>query len=224
MRILFASAESETANRIKELLSTNNCIADIAICDTDCLSYAEFDIYDVFIIDIQVEPYGGLNLLKDLRDKKNNTPIFIIGHNRSVNETVNALDCGADDYICFPFAPAEFFARLRALARRKNTSLELDLISYGDITLDLNTNELLCNGKIIHLGIKEFQILKLLISSGKQVITKEYMADKVWGINSSSEYNNVEVYISFLRKKLKKINSQATINTIRGSGYRLGSR
>lgn len=207
------------ANRITSVMEKNNCVVDKVFSDTDCFSYAEFDIYDLIIIDSQIPSSGGLKLIKNLRYNKIATPIMYFSESRAVEERVEALDSGADDCMCKPFAQTEFLARVRALARRKPMQLQFGIMSFSDITLDLNTNEMICNEHIVHLGVKEFQIMKLLISSGKNVVPKDTLADKVWGINSSAEYNNTEVYISFLRKKLRKLNSQVKINTIRNIGY-----
>lgn len=200
-------------------MEKNGCIADAVFNDTDCFAFAEFDIYDVIIIDAFVPENGGQELLKKLRRSKVATPIMYFTESREIGERVSALDCGADDCLSKPFAPAEFLARIRALSRRKAMQLQFGIMSFGNIILDLNTNELICNEHLVHLGVKEFRIMKILISSGKNVSPKEGLAEKVWGINSSAEYNAIEVYISFLRKKLKKLNSQVKINTIRNIGY-----
>ena len=224
MRILFAAAYESFSNRISSVLEKNSCVVDRASDDAECIDYAEFDIYDVIIIDAALPKNGGLALVKDLRRVKIATPVMFFTKSRDIEEKTDVLDAGADDCMSKPFAPAEFLARVRALARRKPMQLQFGLMSFSDITLDLNTNELVCNEHIVHLGVKEFQIMKLLISSGKNVIPKDSLSEKVWGINSSAEYNNIEVYISFLRKKLKKLNSQVKINTIRNIGYILSSK
>lgn len=222
MRVLYADADAHFAGRISEQLTKQGCAADIAADGSACVSFAEFDVYDVIVIDSSLCPEDALQMIGTLRGSKNASPLLYIGAKRSVEEAVCVLDAGADDYMSKPFSMAEFSARLRALARRKHTSLEFKTLAYRDLTLDLNTNELLCNDKVVRLGVKKFQLLRLLIESGAQVIPKERLAEKVWGINSYAEYNNVEVYISFLRKKLKKLGSQVTINSLRNMGYVLG--
>lgn len=224
MHILLSEPDIGFLDRLSSVMKKNGCIVEQAFNDTDCIAFAEFDIYDVIIIDSQTPKSGGLELVKNLRMNKVATPILYFAQSREIDERVSALDFGADDCLCKPFAIAEFLARVRALARRKPMQLQFGTMSFGDIILDLNANELICNEQSIPLSIKEFQIMKLLISSGKNVVSKDNLSDKVWGINSSAEYNNTEVYISFLRKKLKKLNSQVKINTIRSVGYVLSAK
>ncbi len=224
MRILLAEPDPGFSNRITSLFEKSGYTVDKAFSGDDLLAFAAFDIYDVMIVDSLLPENGGISAIKRIRKNKNSTPIMYFTKTREIEERVTALDSGADDCMTKPFAIAEFSARIRALSRRKPMQLQYGIMSFSDITLDLNTNELICNEHIVHLGVKEFQIMKILIASGKNVVLKDSLADKVWGINSATEYNNTEVYISFLRKKLKKLNSQVQINTIRGLGYILSSK
>ena len=132
----------------------------------------------------------------------------------------NGLDAGSDDYLAKPFSTAELLARIRALTRR-GTNYSGEIISYGDISLNKGTMELTCNHQSIKLGAKEFQIMEIFLSSPKQVIPKDLLIEKVWGIDSNTEYNNVEVYISFLRQKLSSLDTKIQIKTSRGIGYHL---
>lgn len=221
MHILLASGDQTFSQRLAQPLIKSNFTVDIVNDSDACLSYTEFGDYAIIILDTNISPDNHLEMLKALRKNRIATPIIILSDKRDVCDRVEGLDSGADDYLCKPFALEEFHARVRALLRRKEKVFEFDVLSFGDIFLDLKTNELLCNDHIVRLGLKEFQIMKLLITNGRQILTKEQLVEKVWGLNFSSEYNNIEVYISFLRKKITKLGSQVTIRTIRGIGYHL---
>lgn len=134
---------------------------------------------------------------------------------------VNGLDCGADDYMTKPFAPEELTARIRALTRRQGEVM-LEEMTFEDIVLELSSSDLRCGQKRIHLSFKEFEVMKLLMLSQNAILPKEQLIVKVWGAESDAEDNNVEAYISFLRKKLFFIGSKVTIQTVRKLGYRLG--
>lgn len=221
MHILIACSEKAFSQRLTLMLVKNNFAVDEVDTFDSCLSYAEIGDYGVIILDTNFTIENNFDMLVNLRKKKFSVPILVISDKRDVADRVEGLDKGADDYLCKPFSLDEFMARVRALSRRKEKVFEFDVLSFGDIFLDLKTNELLCNEHIVRLGLKEFQIMKLLISNGRQVLTKEQLVGRVWGLNFSSEYNNIEVYISFLRKKIAKLGSQVTIKTIRGIGYYL---
>lgn len=222
MRILYADSDLQFCARIRQFFAAQGWQSDVANDYENCLTFAEFDIYDVIIVDYSVCENSPYSLPMHLRENKNITPMLYIGAQRDIDDLVNALEKGADDYMSKPFAFRELSARVKALSRRKKSAYEFNTLTYKNITLDLNTNELICNGKSIRLGVKEFLILKILINQGSMITTKDVIEEKVWGINSSAEYNNVEVYISFIRKKLKKLNADVTIKTLRNSGYFLG--
>lgn len=219
MQILLACGEKDFSRRLADALRPGLFAVDEVGTPEDLLSYAEFGEYGVIVLDTGLTNENNLDALKALRKNKIACPVLIISGNREVADRVEGLDAGADDYLCKPFSTDEFLARVRALSRRKDKALEFDALSFGDLFLDLKTNELLCNDYVVRLGLKEFQIMKLLIRSGRQIMTKEQLVTNVWGIDSAAEYNNVEVYMSFLRKKLSKLGSQVTIRSIRGIGY-----
>ena len=219
MHILLTGHEQTLTQRLAVLLTKSSFTVDVVDNVEDCLSYVKCSAYALIILDTGLTPANNMELLKTLRQKKIPSPILVISDRRDVADRVNGLDSGADDYLCKPFAPDEFLARIRALLRRKDKVYEFSLLSFGDIFLNLKTNELLCNDHIVRLGLKEFQIMKMLINSGRQILSKEQLIEKVWGINLSSEYNNIEVYISFLRKKIAKLDSNVSIKTLRGIGY-----
>lgn len=221
MQILLACVEKDFSHRLAGALRADRFAVDEVGTPDDLLSYSEFGSYAVIVLDTNLTPENNLGALDALRKNKIACPVLVISGNREVTDRVEGLDRGADDYLCKPFSPDEFLARVRALARRKDKLLEFDALSFGDLFLDLKTNELLCNGHVVRLGLKEFQIMKLLIGNGRQIIAKERLVSDVWGIDSMAEYNNIEVYMSFLRKKLAKLGSQVTIRSIRGIGYHL---
>ena len=221
MQILIACGEKVFSQRLAKALKLQHFAVDEVETPEDLLRYAEFGAYGVIVLDTNLAPENNLSVLAALRKRRIDCPVLLISSNREVADRVEGLDEGADDYLCKPFSTDEFLARVRALSRRKDKVLEFDNLSFGDIFLDLKTNELICNEHIVRLGLKEFQMMKLLITHGRQIITKEQLVSDVWGIDSQAEYNNIEVYMSFLRKKLSKLGSQVAIRSIRGIGYHL---
>lgn len=221
LQILLACGEKDFSLRLAGALRQDRFAVDEVDTPDDLLSYAAFGAYGVIVLDTNLTPESNLGQLEALRKNKIACPVLLISSNREVADRVEGLDRGADDYLCKPFSTDEFLARVRALSRRKDKALEFDALSFGDVFLDLKTNELICNEHVVRLGLKEFQIMKLLIGSGRQIMAKEQLAVQVWGVDSEAEYNNIEVYMSFLRKKLAKLGSQVTIRSIRGIGYHL---
>jgi DNA-binding response OmpR family regulator len=138
----------------------------------------------------------------------------------NVSDKVTGLDKGADDYMTKPFIPEELLARIRALSRRQGEVIVEEMV-FGDLRLNLSTNDLCCKTKSIHLGYKEFEVLRILMSNIGKIISKDTLINRVWGSDSDAEDNNVEAYISFLRKKFHFLGSKAEITTVRKVGYRL---
>lgn len=163
---------------------------------------------------------NGFDVVAELRRRKVTTPVLMLTARDAIPEKITGLDSGADDYMTKPFSPAELLAHLRALTRRQG-EVVFETVEFADIALNLESFDLACKKKTIHLGLKEFSICKILMLNPNQVISKETLISKVWGIESSAEDNNVEAYISFLRKKLKFLGSSASIETLRKAGYRL---
>ena len=159
-------------------------------------------------------------MVKHLRKNHIATPVLLLTARDEITDKVTGLDCGADDYMTKPFSPEELLARIRALSRRQG-EVVIDELTFEDLTLNITTLDLICQTKSIHLGYKEFEIMKLFLSYPKLILSKEELISKVWGDTSDAEDNNVEAYISFLRKKLSYLNSCVSINTLRKIGYRL---
>ncbi|MEG0156453.1 MAG: response regulator transcription factor [Anaerovoracaceae bacterium] len=221
MRILIVEDEVRLAEALSHILTDKKYMTDVVHNGDDGLDYGLSDIYDAIILDVMLPGMNGFEVAKSLRKEKIQTPILMLTAKGEIASKVAGLDCGADDYMTKPFAPEELLARLRALTRRQGEVL-LDETSFGDLTLNLSTCDLMCGGKSTHLNYKEFEILKLLMANPKAAITKEDIITKVWGYDSDASDNNVEAYISFLRKKLSFLNSTVSINALRKVGYRLG--
>lgn len=162
----------------------------------------------------------GFQVVAGLRRKKVTTPVLMLTAKDAVPDKITGLDSGADDYMTKPFAPGELLARLRSLTRRQGEVI-FENLEFGDANLSLESCDLSCGSKSIHLGFKEFYIMKIFMSNPTQVVSKDMLITKVWGMESTAEDNNVEAYISFLRKKLSFIGSKVSINTLRKVGYRL---
>ena len=158
---------------------------------------------------------SGLDILRKLRKENISTPILLLTAKDSVDDKVTGLDLGADDYLPKPFDPKELLARLRAISRRKGEVINDNLLSFGDISLNLSNYDLSCKDTTLTLTQKEFEILNYFMERPKNIVSKDDLITKLWGFDSDVEYNNIEVYISFLRKKLTFINSSVKITTIR---------
>lgn len=220
MRILVVEDEKRIANALKRMIEDCKYACDVVYDGQDGLLYAESEIYDVIILDIMLPKINGIEVVKRLRGKKIKTPVLLLTALSETDDKVKGLDSGADDYLTKPFSKEELLARIRALTRRQGEVI-LDELKFGDITLNLSNFTLCKADKSIHLGYKEFEILKILMSNPKNVIQKEDLITKVWGYDSDAEDNNVEVYISFIRKKLAFLNSKVTVGTVRKIGYYL---
>lgn len=220
MRILVVEDEVRLAEALTQILIKNKYTADAVHDGASGLDYALCGVYDLIILDIMLPKMNGLDVLRSLRKEKIATPVLLLTAKDEVADKVAGLDSGADDYLTKPFATEELLARVRAMSRRKGEVLD-ESLSFSDISLNIKTGELSCGKHAIKLPLKEFQIMELLLSNGKQIITKERFIEKIWGFESDTEYNNVEVYISFIRKKLSHIHSKVEIRTTRGIGYSL---
>lgn len=218
MRILLVEDEVHLAMALVEILKKHSYSADAVHDGESGLEYARSGIYDLIILDIMLPKLSGIEILKALREDKNPVPVLMLTAKDEIEDKVNGLDYGADDYMTKPFSTEELLARIRALSRRKG-EIRDDELTFGDITLKLKKNELDSGDNQVKLSLKEFQIIELLMNNPEQILTKERIIDKIWGGDSDAEYNNVEVYISFLRKKIQFLGSKTEIKTVRGMGY-----
>lgn len=220
MNILVVEDEKKLADSLCEILRSQKYNCDVVYNGADGLDYAETGIYDVIVLDVMLPKLSGFDIIKALRAKHVNTPIIILTALDDISDKIVGLDYGADDYMTKPFVKQELLARIRALSRRKGDVI-IDEITFGDLKLNLNEYTLYCNKKSIRISSKEFEIMRLLLSNPSQIFSKEDLITKVWGYLSDAEDNNVEVYISFLRKKLLFLQSQVSIATVRKLGYHL---
>lgn len=222
MQILIIEDEKHLADALGQIMREARYQADIVYNGPDGLAYALNGGYDVIVLDVMLPGIDGFELVRRLRLAKIATPVIMLTALDDVHNKISGLDNGADDYMTKPFIPEELLARIRALSRRQG-EVVMEEISFADLTLNLSTNDLWCRDKSIHLSYKEFEILKILITNPQMLISKETLIVKVWGSDSSAEDNNVEAYISFLRKKFHYLDSKVTIGTVRKVGYRLES-
>lgn len=220
MNILIVEDEKHLADSLNEIFNSQRYTCDVVNDGLDGLDYAMSGIYDLIVLDLMLPHMDGFEILRRLRSAKINTPILLLTARDDVHDKVRGLDCGADDYLTKPFLRDELLARVRALTRRTGEII-VDTLSVSNLVLNLTTYTLEANGKSVRLGFKEFEILKLLMSNPTQVFSKDEIITKVWGYLSDAEDNNVEVYISFLRKKLTFLGSEVSISTLRKIGYHL---
>jgi len=219
MRILIVEDEVRLASTLQDLLELNGYTADVCHDGEAGLDNALSGIYDVVILDVMLPRLDGFSVLRRLRAAENTTPVLLLTARSEVSDRVEGLDCGADYYLTKPFEPRELLACIRALTRRQPELRSTDLLQYGDLSLDKQSFSLSCGERSLRLSRKEFDMMELLMLNREVVLTKETLLLKIWGYESDAEDNNVEVYISFLRKKLDHLRSQVKIKTIRMVGY-----
>mgnify|MGYP002868530925 FL=1 len=221
MRVLLVEDEEGLSQALVEIFKKNRISIDAVLDGKEGLKYAENGMYDVLVLDIMLPGIDGITILKKLRENHNNVPVIFLTAKDDVSDKITGLDAGADDYLTKPFSSDELLARVRALSRRKGEIKE-DAVTFGDLTLNKKNCELQsAKGEAIKLSLKEYQILDLLFENPHQIITKEQLIEKIWGGDSNAEYNNVEVYISFIRKKIENLKVGIRIRTARGIGYSL---
>lgn len=219
MQVLIVEDDMRLAQALAHILIENGYQADVVHDGASGLAYAECGTYDVIVLDVMLPKMDGFAVVAQLRRKNISTPVMLLTARDAVPDKITGLDSGADDYMTKPFAPAELLAHLRALTRRQGEVL-FEKLAAGDLVLNLESYDLSCNTKSIHLSYKEFSLAKVLLANAGQVVSKDMLITKVWGVESSAEDNNVEAYVSFLRKKMKFLGSTARIETLRRAGYR----
>ncbi len=221
MRLLLVEDEKQLSEALQQILIRNKYSVDAVYNGDEGLDYALTGVYDVIILDIMLPKLNGLEILKMIRKRKISTPVILLTAKGSVEDKILGLDSGADDYLPKPFSPDELLARLRALTRRNGDFINENILEFSDIRLNLSTYDMEVNDNSITLTQKEFEILKYFMQRPKLVVSKDDLITKLWGFDSDVEHNNIEVYISFLRKKLAYVESNVKITTIRRVGYRL---
>ncbi|MFV0239671.1 MAG: response regulator transcription factor [Lacrimispora sphenoides] len=220
MKVLIVEDEVRLADALGQIMKEQHYQADIVYNGTDGLSCGLSGEYDVIVLDVMLPGENGFQVVKKLREARIQTPVLMLTARDDIQDKVTGLDRGADDYMTKPFIPEELLARIRALSRRQGEVI-VEEMKFGDLTLNLSANDLCCVTKSIHLGYKEFEVLKILMSNSGRIVSKETLISRVWGSDSDAEDNNVEAYISFLRKKLNFVGSRVEISTLRKVGYGL---
>ncbi len=225
MKILLVEDEHKIANAIKQGLMQEHFIVDVAFDGTEGFDIASSESYDLIILDRMLPGIDGLTICKKLRDINNHTPILMLTAKGQVNDKVEGLNSGADDYLAKPFAFEELLARIKALGRRPKGSVSEQII-VGGLTLNTNTFEVKRLNKSIKLSAKEFSLLEYLMKHQNKIITKEQIISHVWSYDSDILPNTIEVFIGYLRNKIDKPfkNANPLIHTVRGFGYRIGEK
>lgn len=221
MKILIVEDEYSLADAMSEALTNEGFETKIETNGESGEDEALSNIYDLIILDVMLPKKNGFDILKELHRNKINAPILMVTAKSELEDKLKGLENGADDYITKPFHIEELIARVKLSLKRINNIDDTNLLKYEDISLNVSSGILSKDDKKIQLNGKELNLMELLMINKNQVLNRETIAEKIWGLLSDAEYNNVEVYISFLRKKLKLLKTNVKINTIRGIGYKL---
>ena len=221
MNILLIEDEKNLSEALTLLLKKEKYSVDAVYDGEKGLEFGMTGRYDVILLDIMLPKMNGYEVLERLRKEKIATPILLLTARNQTSDKVKGLDLGADDYLAKPFSTGELMARIRALLRRKTETLITNERSFGDITLNVSNFEMTCGDKKVKVSLKESEIMQYFLARPNFVVTKDELIIKLWGYDSEVEYNNIEEYISFLRKKLTYLGSNVSIGTVRGVGYKL---
>lgn len=221
MRILVVEDEKRLCEALVQLLKKQNYTVDYDNDGESGLDDALSGIYDVIILDVMLPKMDGISILKEIRAEKMDVPVIMLTAKGSISDKVTGLDAGADDYLPKPFNTEELLARVRALGRRRGGIVEASSLTLGNTSYDAQNLRLMCGAADITLTRKEGELLEYLMLNKNIITSKEQIIEKLWGFDSEAEANHVEVYVSFLRKKLKHINADIRITAVRGVGYKL---
>ena len=221
MRILLVEDEERLLEALAYILKKNRYAIDTALNGIAGQDMAETGIYDIIILDRMLPGREGITVLRNIRAKNIKTPVLMLTAKDTIADRVEGLDAGADDYLIKPFSTEELLARIRALGRRQAELTDGESLKAASLILHPMRCEAECDGKLVKLTMKEAQLLELFLRNKGQVITREQILDRVWGIDCEVEMNSVEIYIYYLRKKLEPLPANIRIETIRGIGYSL---
>lgn len=224
MRILIIEDEEQLATAMAVVLEKANYTVDICLAGDDGLQFARTNLHDLIICDLMLPFIDGQTIIRTLRAEQNPTPILILTAKNTSDDTIRGLDLGADDYLTKPFHMGELLARLRALSRRSGQIIPTMQLTMANITFDPQTLRMSTNSAELQLTLKEAQIFEMFLKHQHQILSKDHLLEKVWGYDSEAEANHVEVYISFLRKKLHLLVADIEIKTVRGLGYILENK
>ena len=217
MRVLIAEDETGLAKALKFLLEKNKFSVDTVYDGAAALDCFHSTDYDVIVLDIMMPKVNGLEVLKAIRREKAGVPVMMLTAKAEIEDRVEGLEAGADDYLPKPFASREFIARVKALSRR-NAGYTDRILSFGDLRLDCNRYELVCGDESVRLNNKEFQLAELFLRHPHFVFSTGHLMEKIWGQDSEAEIDVVWTYIGFVRKKLRQLGSRVEIRTARGAG------
>ena len=220
MRLLLVEDERGLCDALRALLTREHYTLDTATDGQSGLDDALTGIYDLILLDVMLPRMDGITVLHRLRGAGVNTPVLMLTAKAELEDKITGLDAGADDYLTKPFETGELLARIRAMTRRRGDMVE-DALTFGDVTLDHKLCEVRREGASVKLGRKEFLLLETLMLNSSQIVTRAYLTEKVWGFEDTAEYNNLEVYVSFVRRKLAFVGSKVQIRATRGVGYSL---
>jgi len=220
LNILIVEDETALAEAVEHILRKAGHSADRVAEGQSALDYIRVGTYDLILLDIMLPKLDGLSVLRQMRSEGVQTPVLMLTARTTVPDKVAGLNAGADDYLTKPFDPEELLARVGAMTRRKG-AMVLNEISFQDLTLDLNTVTLRRGERDVQLSPKEFALARLMLSEPNMTYSKDLLISRAWGLDSEATDNNVEAYISFLRKKLRYLGSEVTIKNLQKIGYRL---
>lgn len=220
MNLLIVEDETGLAGALEHILRKAGNLTDWVADGQSALDYIRGFSYDLVLLDIMLPKLDGISVLRQIRSEGIQTPVLMLTARTTVPDKVLGLNAGADDYLTKPFDPEELLARIGAMTRRKG-AMVLNELSYEDLTLDLNTVTLRCGKRDVQLSPKEFEIARMMLTEPKMTFSKDLLITRGWGMDSEATDNNVEAYISFLRKKLRFLGSRVTIRNLQKIGYRL---
>ena len=220
MRLSLAEDEKELSRALVAILKHNNYSVDAVYDGLDAYNYAKAENYDGIILDIMMPKMDGIEVLKKIRAEGSGVPVLMLTAKADIDDRIEGLDSGADDYLTKPFAMGELLARIRAMTRRQS-EVSTNVLSFGNITLSRESFDLTGPEGVQRLGSKEYQMLETMMMNPKRLISTERFMEKIWGYDSDAEINVVWVYISYLRKKLSSVGANVVIKASRGMGYSL---
>ena len=220
VRILVVEDSERLADTLKDALTKSGYTVDVVDNGRDGYENAISGIYDIVILDLMIPKMNGYEVLSAIRAEGHSVPVLILSAKAELDDKVGGFTLGADDYVTKPFEMRELLMRIQAIVRRQKGQ-EIVVLQLGNLILNTTTCELSNreNGKFMKIAGKEIQLLELFLLNSNQVLEKEQIATKIWGYESNTEYNNVEVYVSFLRKKFKNLHANVGIRSVRGIGY-----
>lgn len=220
MRILLAEDERSLSKALKAILTKSNYSVDCVFDGEEAVSYAMASEYDLVIMDIMMPKQDGISALKEIRSKGNSVPVLMLTAKAEIDDKVEGLDSGANDYLTKPFATKELLARIRVLTRQPQSAGD-NILKFGNLTLDRGSFELSSPKGKYRLAGKEFQMMEMLMMNPGILISTEKFMDKIWGIDSDADISTAWTYISYLRKKLTALEADVQIKAVRNSGYTL---